>query len=95
MGLIFTLPCYIDRLIASAVVARINPVTLDLCYFEVYATKFYYVTDAHHLRLIIREEIFEHLVDGAFLPDDEPHGATEIYIILFIFVRLALSNGLI
>ena len=53
----------IGWLVTRTIVAWIDPVALQGRDLEVHAPKLNDVTHAHHLALIVREEVFENLVD--------------------------------
>lgn len=89
------MPCRIRGLVARTVVAGVNSVAAEGRYLEVHSTKLNDITDAHHLLLVIGEEVFQNLVNGAFLADDQPHRSVQIYIVFFILVSLSLSLGLL
>ena len=63
----------VRRLVARAVVAGVDAVALEVRDLEVDATELDYVAHSDHLLLVVGEKVFKYLVDGAFLPDDQPH----------------------
>lgn len=68
----------------------VYPVAAYLGDFEIYAPKFDNVPHANYLLLIVGEEVFEDLIHGALLPNDQPHRLLQVNVILFIFVLLSL-----
>ena len=79
------------RLVTSSIVNRIHVFTLEGGNFEVYATELYYIADSHHLLLIVRWEVFEHLIDRALFSNDQPHRSAQVHIVLFVFFSFTLS----
>ena len=63
LRLLTALPCGVRRLVARTVVDRIDPLTLQCAYFEIYPAEFDNIANSHHLLLIIREEVLQNLVD--------------------------------
>jgi hypothetical protein len=61
------------RLIAATRVHLVDSVAIKCGYLEVNATKFYNVSGANRLLLIVREKVFEDLIDRAFFTNDKPH----------------------
>ena len=87
--------CRIRRLVACTVVAGVNSVAAEGRYLEVHPTKLDDITDAHHLLLIVGEEVFQNLVNRAFLADDQPHRSVKIDIIFFVLISFSLGLGLL
>ena len=82
--------CRVWRLVTGSIVLRVNFVAVEGRHLEIHSAEFDDVAHTHHLLLVVGEEVFEDLVDGAFLPDDEPHGPVEIHIVFFVFIGLSL-----
>ena len=82
------------RFVTRAVIDRVDLVALECRQFEVDSTEFYDVTYSHHLLLVVGRKVLQHLIDGALLPDDEPHCPAQIDIILVILLCLALRFSL-
>ena len=76
--------------VTSAVIDRVDLVALECRQFEVDSTEFDDVTYSHHLLLVVGRKVLQHLIDGALLPDDEPHCPAQIDIVLVILLCLAL-----
>ena len=76
--------------VTRAVIDRIDLVALECRQFEVDSTEFDDVTYSHHLLLVVGRKVLQHLIDGALLPDDEPHCPAQIDIVLVILLCLAL-----
>ena len=89
------LPWCLRRLITTSCVLLCNFVTVEGWDFEIDSSKLNDVSHAHHLTLVVWEEILEYLVNWAFLSNNQPHRLLKINIILFVFVCLTLSLSLL
>ena len=90
LSLIVSPPRRVWWLIARSIILGVNPVAFKGGNLEIDSTKLDNVTDAHDLRLVIREKVLQHLVDRPLFTDDEPHRPAQVDIILLILVSLAL-----
>ena len=63
LRLLSALSCRIWRLIACAIVDRVDSIALKGRDLEIYAAKLYYVTNSHHLLLIVGKEVFKDLIN--------------------------------
>ena len=63
---------------------------MKLCDLEINSTKLDDISNSYDLLLIVGEEILEHVVDRAFLANDQPHCFRHVDIVLFILVSFPL-----
>jgi hypothetical protein len=73
----------------------VNFVAIKSRDFEVYTPKLDDVSYPDDLLLVIREEVFEDLIDRTFLADDHPHSPLQLHVVLFIFLHFFLMLRLI
>lgn len=85
----------IRRLIARSIVDRVDLIALQRRYLEVYPSELHYISYPHHLRLVVWEKVFQDLVDGAFLSDNQPHRPAQVHVVFFIFISLAFCLRLL
>ena len=85
-----SLPSRIRRLVACSIEAWIDTIALKRGDFKVDSSKLDDVSNTHHLLLIVWEEVFQDLINGSFLTDDQPHRPVQVNIVLFVLVGLPL-----
>ena len=89
------LPSRVRRLIARAIEARVDTIALQRCDFKVDSSEFDDVSNPYHLLLIVGEEVFQNLIYGSFLTNDQPHGPVQVDVVLLVFVGLSLGLRLL
>ena len=81
--------------VARTVVNRVYIIAMQGGQLKVDSAKFDYIAHSYHLLLVIRWEVLQHHVDWAFFANNQPHWATQIDIVFFVFFGFPLRISLL